>query len=61
MNPGDWRTYLAWGDTRRDAAKDPSALYERARALNPLSAAIAERVGDTQTDSSPDRTEAPGD
>lgn len=61
INPGDWRTYLTWGDTRRDAGKDPSALYERARALNPLSAAIAERVGDTQTDSSPDRTETPGD
>lgn len=43
-NPADWHTYMIWGDTVGAGGGDPKMLYETARALNPHSFGIRDRL-----------------
>ncbi|GAB4253611.1 MAG: hypothetical protein Kow00122_11560 [Thermoleophilia bacterium] len=43
-NPADWRVYLLWGDLVHETGGDPTGLLLAARALNPLSDAVAARL-----------------
>jgi len=40
-NPADWRVYLLWGDVVHETGGNPTDLFLAARAVNPLSDAVA--------------------
>ncbi|MBU2601254.1 MAG: O-antigen ligase family protein [Actinobacteria bacterium] len=43
-NPADWHAYMIWGDTVAAGGGDPRMLYETARALNPRSFGVRDRL-----------------